>query len=116
MLIFQIKMMDSSKTYLVLDRRIKYRCCISDIVKILKHLPSQNRIAKNTTGFGDVIEVVADSVGSYPIFDGDEATNKKKQQEKDISSLLSGPIKASCFKIKEANLSDEGRKNRTNFY
>ena len=61
----------------------------------------------------DVIEVVADSVEVISdLFDGDEETEAKeeKQQEKDISSLLSGPIKQVVLKIKEANLSDEEKK------
>lgn len=78
---------------------------ISDIVKHIKDLPSRIELQRILGLTEDVIEVVADSVEVISdLFDGDE---EEKQQEKDISSLLSGPIKQVVLKIKEANLSDE---------
>ena len=83
---------------------------ISDVVKNIKDLPSRIELQRILGLAEDVIEVVADSVEVISdLFDGDEETEAKeeKQQEKDISSLLSGPIKQVVLKIKEANLSDE---------
>lgn len=83
---------------------------ISDIVKHIKDLPSRIELQRILGLAEDVIEVVADSVEVISdLFDGDEETEteEEKQQEKDISSLLSGPIKQVVLKIKEANLSDE---------
>ena len=82
---------------------------ISDIVKHIKDLPSRIELQRILGLAEDVIEVVADSVEAVSdLFDGDEETEtEEKQQEKDISSLLSGPIKQVVLKIKEANLSDE---------
>ena len=81
---------------------------ISDIVKHIKDLPSRIELQRILGLAEDVIEVVADSVEVIAdLFDGDEETEEEKQQEKDISSLLSGPIKQVVLKIKEANLSDE---------
>jgi hypothetical protein len=87
---------------------------ISDIVKHIKDLPSRIELQRILGLTEDVIEVVADSVEVISdLFDGDEETEtetaieEEKQQEKDISSLLSGPIKQVVLKIKEANLSDE---------
>lgn len=78
---------------------------ISDIVKHIKDLPSRIELQRILGLAEDVIEVVADSVEVISdLFDGDE---EEEQQEKDISSLLSGPIKQVVLKIKEANLSDE---------
>lgn len=78
---------------------------ISDIVKNIKDLPSRIELQRILGLAEDVIEVVADSVEVISdLFDGDE---EEEQQEKDISSLLSGPIKQVVLKIKEANLSDE---------
>lgn len=78
---------------------------ISDIVKHIKDLPSRIELQRILGLAEDVIEVVADSVEVVvDLFDGDE---KEEQQEKDISSLLSGTVKQVVLKIKEANLSDE---------
>ncbi len=78
---------------------------ISDIVKHIKDLPSRIELQRILGLAEDVIEVVADSVEVVvDLFDGDE---EEKQQEKDISSLLSGPVKQVVLKIKEANLGDE---------
>ena len=79
---------------------------ISDIVKNIKDLPSRIELQRILGLAEDIIEVVADSVEVIvDLFDGDE--EEEKQQEKDISSLLSGPVKQVVLKIKEANLSDE---------
>lgn len=83
---------------------------ISDIVKHIKDLPSRIELQRILGLAEDVIEVVADSAEVISdLFDGDEEaeTEEEKQQEKDISSLLSGSIKQVVLKIKEANLSDE---------
>lgn len=78
---------------------------ISDVVKNIKDLPSRIELQRILGLAEDVIEVVADSVEVVvDLFDGDE---EEKQQEKDISSLLSGPVKQVVLKIKEANLGDE---------
>ena len=79
---------------------------ISDIVKHIKDLPSRIELQRILGLAEDVIEVIADSVEVIvDLFDGDK--EEEKQQEKDISSLLSGPVKQVVLKIKEANLSDE---------
>lgn len=81
---------------------------ISDIVKNIKDLPSRIELQRILGLAEDIIEVVADSAEVIvDLLDGDEEAEEDKQEEKDISSLLSGSVKQVVLKIKEANLSDE---------